>query len=534
MDVTVDTFPFLRMPYELQDRVCALFCRHCLGAASPAGTLAQVAGEPFKTLKALSETCRTLNRIAQPLLFHYPDVKTYTSFFKTVTARPDLAASVRVLAKLYESDHDASSIPPKQLSKEDFTYLKALARRLHIDDPDDPEFDQCFDCIHTSGDGDDHGFTTSMAQAAFASLLTALHFALLPNLEFAMIDLDDGRFIIRYRVLKNKDGALLLPYPYLPKAVSANPQHLLHLDTIVFRNTFHYSPDNLGLERLSFLFAAIPNVRRVFFHSLDGEKPDGYHDPHPDRRCAELEWAALPHIQELYFDPCVRPNDPAPLDGIRNMLQLCTSLKKFTFRLKYPDQYEPALFSPAELLEAVLPAKKTLQHLELYCSFAKIPSFPKETLLRYRLKGLFVLETLVLDEELFCHHWLPDPCDDSCIVDILPDSLTFLTIRMHDKFRTVSDLARLGQSVAKGALPRLSRLRVEILHDILARSDYTTANRNEDAFDAEYHLYDVPWEQWRSTIRGLTEHVAVRVREAFQGTKVAVEVEYVYEHFVAQ
>lgn len=523
-----DAFPFLRMPVELQHRVCALFCRHCLdGEATPAATMAQVAGLPFKTLKALSETCHDLNKIAQPFLYHYPDVKSYTLFFKTISSRPDLAASVRVLARLWESGRTSATIRSPRHDKEDLEYLKDLARRLHLDDADDPNFDQCFKYLNECPDGDVDGYSKSMAEAALESLITAIHFTLTPEVQFVMIDLDDGRAIIRDRLLE--DGALVLPYPYLPKAVSTHPQHFRHLDTIVLRNTFHYSPDNLGLDRLYFLFEAIPNIRRVFFEFLIGEKPEGYIDRRSNH--AELEWRALPHIQEVYFDPCLRPNDAAPLEGIASMLRLCTSLKKFTFRLKYPDEYQSACFSPSKLLEALLPTKNTLQHLELYCSLAKIPSFHKGTLLGCSLKEFSVLETLILDEELFCRHWLLDSSDDSCITDILPESVSFLTIRTHDKYKAVADLIRLAQRVVKGAFPRLSQLRVEVLHDIVIIEYHEGFNRNEDAFDAEYLLYHVPEEQWESTIRELAEHVGARVREAFQGTKVAVDVEFVLEPY---
>lgn len=447
---------FLRIPIEIQHRVCALFCRHCLGATSPATMIAETAGVPFKTLKALSETCHALNSIAQPLLYHYPAVKIYTPFFKSISCRPDLASNVRVLAKLYESEPKTVMFTPRPHTKEDFTYLRDLARSLCLDSIEDPEFNQCFECINTSGDGDDHGFTKSMARAAFSSLLIAFHFMLLPKLEFAMIDLDDGRFLIRDRLLE--DGRLLLPYPYLPKAVSIKPQHFNHLRTIVFRNTFHYNPEDLGLQRVSFLFPAIPSISRLFFQFVRGEKPEGYRDLHPNRPRAELQWLALPHIQEIYFDPCIRPHDPAPLDGIFKMLQLCTDLRKFTFRLKFPDNYNSISFPPQKLSETLLPTKKTLQHLELYCNIAKIPLFREGTLLGHCLKEFSALETLILDEELFCHHWMLDSYHNSCIVDILPDSVSFLTIRMHDKYKTIPDLTRLGQSVAEGGFPRLSRI----------------------------------------------------------------------------
>lgn len=120
------------------------------------------------------------------------------------------------------------------------------------------------------------------------------------------------------------------------------------------------------------------------------------------------------------------------------------------------------------------------------------------------------------------------------IVDILPGSVCNLIIRIHDKYKTVPDLIQLGQSIAKGDFPRLSNLRIEVLRNTFGRSDYDSFNRDEDAFYVEYFLYNVPDEQRDSTVCELAKRVGVRVREAFQGTKVAVEVESVYEHFSLQ
>lgn len=67
------------------------------------------------------------------------------------------------------------------------------------------------------------------------------------------------------------------------------------------------------------------------------------------------------------------------------------------------------------------------------------------------------------------------------------------------------------------------------MHDVLAGPRCDEFNRNAHAFDAQYLLYEVPEEQWESTVRKLADCIAVQVAEAFEGTKVTVDVEYVYE-----
>lgn len=539
----ISPFKFLRLPLEIQYQICSLFCRHCGGPpSSPSFTLFEVADISFTTLKALSETCHALKEIAQPILYHYPDIKTYTPFFKTVATSPTLAASVKVLARLYESTWRPFRSGPARRSKEDYTYLIRLAKSFNLHDDadtdsnvdywalDDVNFKRCFQFLDDSDDGDQEGNTLDLALQAYSSLLTALHFAILPQLEFAMIDLYDGRCSLRSSLPKS--GQLMLSYPYLPKIVAAKPDHFLHLDTIVFRRTYHYRGNSLGLERIAFLLPAIPNVRVVFFDRLHGEKPGRYQElSQPPPPGPELTWPALTRLEEIYFDPCARPKNSIPLEAFSNMLQRCPKLTKLVYRHKYPDQYKPTvLFSPAALLNSILPyIKKRLQHLELYCSAAKIPSFPIDTLLGFRMKEFTVLSTLVLDEELFCQHWLSDSSQDSCLVNILPETVSSLTVRLHDKFKAVPDIERLGRQVASGYYSKLSRLQVHVLHDREEIEDTWNANQDPDAFDSEYLLHSVPEEQWETTLRELAESIRLTVTEAFRDAEVAVEVKYVFE-----
>lgn len=547
---TSSAFLFLHLPLDIQHQVCSLFCRHCQCQGQPSApsiTLSEAAGVHFSTLKALSETCLALNKIAQPMLYHYPDVKTYTPFFKTVTARPALAASVRVLARLYESDWSWRKRDPQWHSKEDFAYLIELAKGFGLNDnvdenveywaKDDANFKRCFAHLEECEEGDQQGYTMDLAHQSYFSLLITLHFAILPKLEFAMIDLYDGTWSLGQSTFNN--GQLTLPYPYLPQIVAANPGHFAHLDTVVFRNSYHYRQDSLGLERIAFLFPVLPNVRTVFFQSLRGEnqEEEEYPEVPSCSSNAELNWSALAFLEEIYFDPCARLNTPVPLLAISSMIQRCSRLKKLIYRHKYPDQFNPTLFSPAGLFEVILSAKDTLLHLEIYCHHAKIPSFPCESLLDFRLKSLALLTTLVLDEELFCQHWLFDGHankDESysniCLISILPNNISSLTVRLHDKFKAVVDIIRLGKEVALGHYhSQLSHLQVYVIHDVTGPADPYNLNQDPDAFDSEYFLYAVEPEGWKETLRALAETIRPTIAQAFAATDVAVKVEYRFE-----
>lgn len=343
-----------------------------------------------------------------------------------------------------------------------------------------------------------------------------------------MLDLDDGRAWLRHRLLSS--GQLLFEYPYLKKTIANSPEHFSHLHTIVFRNTFHYREDSLGLESISYLLNAIPNIRIVSFDLLRGTKPDEYQET-DSFSAPDLDWIAIPQLQEAYFDPCVRPDGPAPMIAIRNMLQRCTQLKKLIYRHKFPDQYNPTLFSPSRLFEAISSIHCTLEHLELYCSSAKIPTFASEQLLDHRLKDFTKLKTLALDEELFCRHWIKDTClhADACLVDILPETVTALTIQLHDKFKAVPDIIRLGGDAALGRYPHLSRLAVRVLHDTTSPNDRFNMNRIEAAFDTEYLLHATPPKEWEERLRRLADRIRPDIIASFQDANVVVDVRYVYE-----
>lgn len=288
--------------------------------------------------------------LAQPILYHYPDVKIYTPFFKTVIARPDLAASVRVCARLYEFDWNPTWPGPQPYEREDITYLIQLGQRFNLTDDgsgpedayedlgaeDDVNFKRCFEYLIDENDSDDGGIMGNMAYAAYRSLLTALHFSILPSLTFAMVDVCDGRAWNRHMLLTSSQ--LLFEFPYLKKAIVGSPKNFSHLRTVVFRSAFHYRPDSLGLESIAYALNTMINVRVVLFDLLRGAKPnDEYQDLDPFPAPPELSWAVLPQLEEVYFDPCVRREDPPPMLAMSNMLKRCSQLQKLVYRHKYPD-----------------------------------------------------------------------------------------------------------------------------------------------------------------------------------------------------
>lgn len=524
------TFPFLSLPIEIQYKICISFCGHCRCATGDTVTLlSYTAGVEFRTLKALSETCQALKDMAQPILYHHPDIKVYGLFFRTLLARPDLRPHVRVFSRMYESLEEERPWKPysNHPEREDFDYLKSVARQLGLYDDADPDFQNCFDYIFQTREDDLFGYSNFQAHATFNSLITSIVLVLAAELQMVAIDIDDGLY--RRKNWAPRDGQFIQPFPYLPRFLSENKTRFDSVHTVIFRNPYHYMPDNLGLHRLAFVLPALPNIRHVMFQHLAGDRPLYYNadDCEGVRGRPELDWTALQCIQRLSFHTCARYNGPVPYVGIQNLVQKCTRLSGFMFRLKYPDN--PALFSPAELVGAILPATQTLTSLELFCSLAKIPHLINSTLLDKTIGQFIHLTRLVLDEQLFCHHWewIDGNCPDTCLVSILPQTLTNLTIRLHDKYKAGPDILRLGRDTRSGHFPSLARLQVDVLHDM--GELYFHWHQNESLFDSQYLLYEKPAEEWEKTLDDLVQAIRPLILDEFKGTGVIVRVDLLEE-----
>lgn len=525
------SFPFLCLPVDLQHQICALFCDHCtIPATVPLDILKHTAGDAFRTLKALSETCRSLSHVAQPLLYHCPDVKCYTSLFQTLSNRPDLANNVFIFARLYESIRKEPNWDTRRAEREDWEMLKALARKLDLRDPDDAEYEKTFQYLAECEPTDQGGSTQSSAKASFGKLITAMVLVLAPRLQFVVIDIDDGVFCWRHL-------DPVIPFPFLPRWLATTGRTFSSLRTIVVRNAFHHRPDNLGIEAASFLFDVTPNVRSVVFQFMGGFEPRYYDGDETKIQLYEsntlLKWPALGNVQQLCFDPCVRHDDAVPCMGIRNMVQKCSRLQRFMFRLRYPANKE--LFLPTELMQAVLPARTSLEWMELFCSDAKIPYLRSESLLTDELKHFTSLQVLVLDEQLFCGHWnsKPECVEDDCLVRILPETVTTLTIRLHDKFKAVPDLVRLGTEKKQGSFPRLIRVQVDVLQDLIHPVYQSVTHYDPPGFDHEYLLFGLERAEWGPAVMKLTEKIRPVILTAFEEAECIAVVDYLEEQLFA-
>lgn len=96
-------------------------------------------GEETRSLMNLCLTSRHVQSLAQPILYHFPRVYSYTDFFRTLHARPDLASSVKVQRWIYMDEKNRGlSILYKtgclRELREDIWYLRSLAIELELSD----------------------------------------------------------------------------------------------------------------------------------------------------------------------------------------------------------------------------------------------------------------------------------------------------------------------------------------------------------------------------------------------------------------
>lgn len=112
------------LPTEIIRAICATMCRHCC-TTGLVWSDSVLYGHRKSDLKRLSETCRRLRDIAQPVLFHNINPKDLLPLLRTIIERPDLAVHIRGF-----SNHDSKTSLP---SNDDVERLEAAARRLGID-----------------------------------------------------------------------------------------------------------------------------------------------------------------------------------------------------------------------------------------------------------------------------------------------------------------------------------------------------------------------------------------------------------------
>jgi hypothetical protein len=122
---------FLDLPVEIIRHICSMFCFHC---ATP--IMLRMEGYPYQEylpcswqgLNELSQTCRLLCDIAQPMLYHHIPRCDVVLLLRTLLARPDLAAVVRSVSN---EEYSWTGNP----TADDIPWIEAAADRAGITVP---------------------------------------------------------------------------------------------------------------------------------------------------------------------------------------------------------------------------------------------------------------------------------------------------------------------------------------------------------------------------------------------------------------
>ncbi|CEJ81482.1 hypothetical protein VHEMI01604 [[Torrubiella] hemipterigena] len=243
--------------------------------------------------------------------------------------------------------------------------------------------------------------------------------------------------------------------------------------------------------------------------------PGSFDDTIPQH--PELEWEALPELRELYFYPCHHSGETLPLIGIEKVVKKCRKLKRFHLCFYSNDRStDVPSFSPTTIIECLATALQTLTQFSLACSYLMIHNLVPSTLLGSNMSMFAMLTNLDVKEQVFCHHWVDTNRSTTCLTDMLPVTVTTLTIRIHDKFRAIGDTCHLGAVISDGGFPTLASLAVIV--------QYTIGMKNR-INDHEHYFIDTEMtEDMIIRLKNLYAQAKRDITEAFHGAKMRVSV----------
>lgn len=384
--------------------------------------------EEWQGLKSLSETCRRLHTIAQPILFHSLRPRSdQNAFIRLIASRPDLGNWTRQIS-FNPYDYD---------DEDDEHFQEQLAKRLHLTSPG-----QSFRGRHSKL----NDVQFSLKLEILLSLLTNVEDCRLPALYSFEADADDADYVV---------------FPHFSQRVNClNPRPVLPSLKAL---TMEYLPiDGQGLQPLVTLLKAAPNLHRLRISTTQ---------PGPMHALDNLSGEVLQKINVKVLDFYPSEDDILVEDNIgpaiQNLAKLFQQLEEFNFypRSACTYDYRYSVFSPAEVILSLSSDSTTLKRMEIDTSDYSMPT--THTNLGPALATLTNLVTLSMDAQCFCHHGpypesITQDHDVSCITSILPNTVEYLSIKLRKDRKSINDIVELGAQVAAGKFSNLNR--VDVVH----------------------------------------------------------------------
>lgn len=550
----------LALPNEVKRLVCAQLCRHCckltpLDIVTPTNKI-------VSPLIALSETCTVLRDIAQPFLHHVPHIRRYSYFLRTIRERPDLADNVKCLPLMTMTRFTII----KDMAGGGFTLVNEMATELQMFTSEDPpfksEFSNMLDAISRRINSPDNASFYQMDM--FYTLVYAILIASLPRLEILCVK--DWPTWARYpsEVLHHAKRRLARAGRLVSDRCSGTSMSSLHTILVNSWRTCENWEEkgeyyrNIHLDPHELLFSCSSALKQLVLHNCDAP----YTWPEGSVATGSSIWSTLPELQSIAFEEmawgCAGhwEENPLPLPTseeqdtaylrIQQMVKQCVKLKSFKMAVDcMVGHHVTNSFDPSRLIRALLPAASRMVTLMLHMDTVWIQP-DLAILIGADMHSFKRLAELSLDEMCFCHHWVyncevqPDrfPSDphlqvgeeaetannevpysqayetNSCLVDILPLSVTSLNIRLRKRPRVIPDLTNLGVAAVAGRLPNLRHVTVESYVKVRE-----TALQNR-FYDSDFNRLSHQSPATAPQIQALT----LRLTEAFRGSGVAVEV----------
>lgn len=525
-------FPFLRLPIEIQRAICADLCEHCTYAdcsfSAPGAPIFYELQQFYvyeEDLCNLSRSCRALRDIAQPILHHVVPLfynHRPANFLRTILHRPDLAASVRVYTGLYHMYKEGGSFTPRisyiyeydQKLREAAGICAEVGKALDVVDPRDLGIDGFL------GQPFEGSWVERSAQVAqIDNLITSSFLALYPNLQFFCFRISTSTF----EALKSPTFQYMQRRIEKTGSIGVQGNEFPSLKTLAIEWPCRLTSKSLGLEKIGLLLDAMPNLQRLLLIGARGDLE------HSCNTVAKLSWPGISKLRQLYFLGYRTGRTlPVPYDAIHRIVEQTSGMERFVFHaLSYVDAWmTPNPFSPARLLQSLLTAKHTIRDISITTSFIFIePDLTKITIgpLLREFSNLVLLD---LTEQCFCLHWLDGKQHHptTCLVDTLPVTVRCLTVKLHDRYRAVQDVIRLGHDVATGSFPQLQTLKVEFPREAdLKREDYTLTPTPERCLPDCFYCDE---DYSSKKLEALVDESRPLILAAFKDTYVAVTVEY--------
>ncbi|KAF7545208.1 hypothetical protein G7Z17_g9362 [Cylindrodendrum hubeiense] len=385
----------LNLPTEILQAICCSLCSHCPGH-----------GESWKTsrraLSYLSQTCSTLQDIAQPTLYHSLDPfrGNPVPLLQTLDGRPDLAAKVQ---EMYVGvDWDLS----ESISPEDVVFCEALMNKNPKEDGSLVQFSPNWS-TQDRGAGNDSGLFAFEPEAALA----ALALTQIPNVQ--SLELECGYF---------------WDFPF------CTPGSLPCLTQLTFR----HADTELGqdLAAIKHVLAAAPHLNILNGHMISRVSGNFSH-----HNVVELN-LTFSHLEAEEFE--------ALMTGL-------IKLSSFAYESGGAIISDTEETTPVKISQALHIRSNTLQHvlLDFEEAFFIDGIGPEDVITS--LKAMKHLKTLTLS----CMAIYADDdesTDETRLVNLLPPSIEILTIRNLYTHK-LNDMLRLGEMVPT-LFPNLKKVHV--------------------------------------------------------------------------